>query len=94
MLKILIFLTLVSSCLCVFRFDNYTLYKVLAKNVDQLKTLQALEASESRFDFWSDPVANAESVTILSSPKDKGVLENYLNKNAIDFGILFPNIQE
>ncbi|RVE53887.1 hypothetical protein evm_001549 [Chilo suppressalis] len=76
-----------------FRFDNYSLYKVLPKNAAQIKLLQDLH-EDNKFDFWSDPVPRAEKVSILTSPKYKAYLESYLNINDIKFEVSLPNIQE
>lgn len=94
LLKILAIFLLATIATAKFRFDNYTLYKVLPNNVEQVRVLQELEDKDSRFDFWSDPVPSAESVSVLSSPADKSVLEEHLKSHGIDFSISFSNIQE
>lgn len=76
------------------RYDNYTLYKVLPKNSEQIKFLQDLQNNDSRFDFWTDPVASAEYVNILSSPEYKSEFENTLKSKNVDFTISSENIQE
>lgn len=77
-----------------FRFDNYTLYKVLPKNLGQIKLLQDLQASDVRYDFWTDPVTSAEFVNVLSSPDHKNEFENILTTHNVDFEITLANIQE
>lgn len=77
-----------------FRFDNYTLYRIVPKNADQIKLLQVLQDTDIRYDFWSDPVPSAEFVNIISSPLNKGDLEIFLNNNNMDFDIAMSNIQE
>lgn len=76
-----------------FRFDNYTLYKILPKSVEQVKLLQDLQ-DDLRYDFWNDPMPSAEFVNILSSPTNKRDLEYLLNGNEIKFNIAMDNIQE
>lgn len=94
MLKILY----ISSLLCVvnakFRFDNYTLYKIIPSSVEQIKVLQNLQEQNVRYDFWTDPVPTSQFVNILSSPEYKEDLENFLYKNRMSFEILMSNIQE
>ncbi|XP_037294172.1 zinc carboxypeptidase isoform X2 [Manduca sexta] len=77
-----------------FRFDNYTLYRILPKSLDEIKVLQNLYDSDSRFDFWKDPVPNAEYVSVVSAPQDKGEFETYLNRNGIEFEVAMQNIQD
>lgn len=77
-----------------FRFDNYTLYKILPKSVGQIKLLQSLQNTDLRYDFWSEPTPSKEYVNILSSPEYKGDLEGLLNGNGIKFEITMSNIQE
>lgn len=94
LLKIIPIFLLATTVAAKFRFDNYTLYKVLPNNVEQVKVLQNLQDSDSRFDFWSDPVPSAAFVSVLSSPEDKGTFEEYLKSHGIGFGVSFQNIQE
>ncbi|XP_075982741.1 zinc carboxypeptidase A 1-like [Anticarsia gemmatalis] len=77
-----------------FRFDNYTLYKIVPKNVDQINLLQKLQENDFRFDFWTDPVPSTSFVNILSSPGNKGDLENFMKNNNLDYEVTMPNIQE
>ncbi|KAL0868948.1 hypothetical protein ABMA27_007276 [Loxostege sticticalis] len=77
-----------------FRFDNYSLYKVLPKNVTQVKWIEELQNAEDMFDFWSEPQSHAEYVSILSSPENKSYLESFLKTRGINFEITLPNIQE
>lgn len=91
-------LLLIFPILCVvnakFRFDNYTLYKIIPNNVEQIKVLQNLEDLDNRYDFWSDPVPTAQYVNILSSPQNKAELEHVLKGNGMAFEITMSNIQE
>ncbi|KAG6454739.1 hypothetical protein O3G_MSEX008842 [Manduca sexta] len=94
MLKIVLlsFVLLAPSVLAKFRFDNYTLYKILPKN-GQIKLLQNLYEHDSRFDFWTNP-GRADFVSVMSSPENKAHLENLLHKNNVQFEITMGNIQE
>ncbi|XP_030028982.2 zinc carboxypeptidase [Manduca sexta] len=93
--KLILSLLLISFASCEkFRFDNYTLYKILPKNLNEVKVLKNLYDSDARFDFWKHPAPNAEYVTVVSAPKDKGELEGLLNRNGISFEIAMQNIQE
>lgn len=76
-----------------FRFDNYTLYKITPKNVDQVKVLQELQ-EDLRFDFWKEPTVADEFVNILVSPENKGDLESLLKGKNVAFDITMSNIQE
>lgn len=75
------------------RFDNYTLYKITPRNVEHLKLLQNLQ-NDIRFDFWKEPVATEEFVTLLAAPKDKIVLEELLDTNNVGKEIVMSNLQE
>ncbi|KAL4720710.1 hypothetical protein ACJJTC_009428 [Scirpophaga incertulas] len=75
------------------RFDNYTLYKALPKNLNEIKKLQELY-NDKRFDFWSDPAPYADYVSILSNLENKIYLEEYLSAHKINFIVTLPNIQE
>nr|XP_049704885.1 zinc carboxypeptidase A 1 [Helicoverpa armigera] len=77
-----------------FRFDNYTLYKVLPKNLEEIKLLEDLQNSGADFDFWDDPVPTADYINVLSKPELKNDLEGFLAEQGIDFVITLPNIQE
>uniref|UniRef100_A0A2A4J0Y5 Peptidase M14 domain-containing protein n=1 Tax=Heliothis virescens TaxID=7102 RepID=A0A2A4J0Y5_HELVI len=77
-----------------FRFDNYTLYKVLPKNLEEIKLLGDLQNSGADFDFWDDPVPTADYINVLSKPELKNDLEGFLEAQGIDFVITLPNIQE
>ncbi|XP_072929537.1 uncharacterized protein [Epargyreus clarus] len=94
-MKILILLVLSFSCvLCEkFRFDNYTLYKILPRNEKQIKVLQDLH-EENIYDFWTYPHKSADFVSILSNPKDRWYLEDLLTNNKINFEVPMTNIQE
>ncbi|CAD0204037.1 unnamed protein product [Chrysodeixis includens] len=77
-----------------FRFDNYSLYKVLPKNLDQIKVLGDLQHAAPEYDFWDDPVPTADYINIMSKPEMKNDLEAFLNKTGIDFVVTLPNVQE
>lgn len=77
-----------------FRFDNYTLYKVLPKNENHIKLLQELEQNDAKLDFWSGPAPSAEYVSIMASPEQKNKLEGFLNLNGIGYDIAMKNVQE
>ncbi|CAG9789471.1 unnamed protein product [Diatraea saccharalis] len=93
---IFLFITLTfSSVLCEkFRFDNYSLYKVTPNKNNHIDVLRELQNSELKFDFWNDPLPNAEHVLILSGPNEKEILENYLKKYDIKSEITINNVQE
>lgn len=77
-----------------FRFDNYSLYKVLPKSLKDVKYLQELQNAAPEFDFWDDPVPTADYINIVSKPELKKDLESFLASNEIDFVITQENIQE
>ncbi|XP_026742944.1 zinc carboxypeptidase-like [Trichoplusia ni] len=77
-----------------FRFDNYSLYKVLPKNLDQIKVLGDLQHASPEYDFWDDPVPTADYINIMSKPEMRNDLETFLNKTGIDFVVTLPNVQE
>lgn len=77
-----------------FRYDNYTLYKILPENDEHVKVLQNVHSSDLRFDFWIEPAPSMDFGMILSSPQDKGDLENILKKHEIKYEIKMSNIQE
>lgn len=89
----LLFLISIASC-DKFRFDNYTLYKILPQNVHQIQILQDVRNNDLRYDFWSEPAASLGYVSVMSSPQDKKDLENLLNRNQIKFEVKNNNIQE
>lgn len=79
-----------------FRFDDYTLYKILPKNEQEIKLLQQLQNSDNAYDydFWTDAVPAAEFVNIMSTPHKKAALESFLNTHGVQYEISIPNIQE
>ncbi|KAJ0173500.1 hypothetical protein K1T71_010649 [Dendrolimus kikuchii] len=77
-----------------FRFDNYTLYKILPQNDVQMKLLQSVQDNDMRYDFWTNPVPSAEFVIVMSSPEHKSDLENILNRNDVKYEVTMSNIQE
>ncbi|XP_075982738.1 zinc carboxypeptidase-like [Anticarsia gemmatalis] len=91
-LSILFFIISVSSEK--FRFDNYTLYKVIPKNVEEIQVLQNLQNSVPEFDFWDDVTPVSEYVNVLSKPELKGDLESFLSGAGIDFVVTLENIQD
>lgn len=91
-LLLIVFITF-SSCEK-FRYDNYTLYKILPKNVEQTKLLQKLQFSDNSYDFWNDAVPSATFVNIMSDPDQKAALEHFLNTNGVEFDISLTNVQE
>lgn len=76
-----------------FRFDNYSLYKVLPKNVEHVQFLEGLKETFKEYDFW-DEILVSQTVNILSIPEKKSDLENYLSGAGIDFEVTLENIQE
>lgn len=77
-----------------FRFDNYSLFKILPENDQQYKVLQDVRRDDSRFDFWTDPLPLREFVNVMTSPGDKADLEEILQKHGIKYEIVMKNIQE
>ncbi|XP_026743124.1 zinc carboxypeptidase-like [Trichoplusia ni] len=77
-----------------FRFDNYALYKILPKNLGEIKFLQGLYESDNRFDFWTVPGPFAEFVNVLSSPEHRNDLETFLVAHDIDYEIPQFNLQD
>lgn len=88
-----LFLISIASC-DKFRFDNYTLYKILPENSGQIKILQDVRDNDLRYDFWSEPSASLGYVSVMSSPQDRKDLEDLLNRNQIKFDVKINNIQE
>lgn len=84
----------VPNALSEFRFDNYTLYKIVLKDVEQVNFLKNLQDSDTRFDFWNDPIAPSSYVNVLTSPKDRNDFENIMKTKDMDFEINTNNIQE
>ncbi|CAG9789470.1 unnamed protein product [Diatraea saccharalis] len=77
-----------------FRFDNYSLYKILPTTDDHIKVLQDLQNEDPYLDFWKDPTPKVPFVMVLSSPDKKPKLENFLSQHGMDFEITIPNVQE
>ncbi|XP_045453066.1 zinc carboxypeptidase-like [Melitaea cinxia] len=90
-----IFIFCISLAACEkFRFDNYSLFKILPENDQQYKVLQDVQRDDSRFDFWTDPLPLREFVNVMTSPGDKADLEEILQKHGIKYEIVMKNIQE
>lgn len=68
-----------------FKFDNYTLYKILPKDSSDFVILQELYENDRRFDFWDDPIPTAEYLNVVAAPHDKIDLENILIQNNVAF---------
>lgn len=98
MIKSIAFLTFALFSVLVssekFRFDNYTLYRLLPENNDQITILQNLHKNHDTFDFWNVPRPNAKFLNVMSSPKDKSVLEGLLTSYGIKYEQTISNIQE
>ena len=93
-LKIFYFLSILFFCASdAFRYDNYTLYKVLPKNIEEIKILADLHNSHTEYDFWDDPVPTADYINVVSKPELKNDLEDLLGTYGIDFVVTVPNIQ-
>ncbi|XP_050664216.1 zinc carboxypeptidase-like [Leptidea sinapis] len=88
-----IFLVTFACASAKFRFDNYTLYKILPENERHISLLRGLQ-EDARFDFWTDPSPLLNFVSVLSSPGYKHELENFLNENDIQFTISLPDVQD
>lgn len=76
------------------RFDNYSLYKVLPKNENDIILLQDLAFNHIEYDFWTEPVPSAEYINIMASPPQKTALEAFLNFYDIDYNVSMKNVQE
>lgn len=98
MVNIIYFIAFLLTPYCVlsekFRFDNYTLYKILPDNGQHIKLLQDVEDNDLRFDFWTSPGPSVDFVNVMSSPEHRNYLENFLNNNNIRFNISMQNVQE
>ncbi|VVC88556.1 unnamed protein product, partial [Leptidea sinapis] len=92
-LAIYLFLVTFACASAKFRFDNYTLYKILPENERHISLLRGLQ-EDARFDFWTDPSPLLNFVSVLSSPGYKHELENFLNENDIQFTISLPDVQD
>lgn len=77
-----------------FRYDNYTLYKVLPENEQQIKLLQKVQELDTRFDFWNELGPLVNFALIVSGPQDKNDFENILKENKIKYEIKMKSIQE
>ncbi|CAH0690327.1 unnamed protein product [Spodoptera exigua] len=84
----------VSNVLSEFRFDNYALYKIIPKDVEQVNYLKTIQNSDAGYDFWNDPASPAGYVNVLTSPENRNEFENVLKSKNIDFEINTENIQE
>lgn len=93
--NIIPFLFLALTCVFAekFRFDNYTLYKIYPKNLDQISLLRNLQM-DTRFDFWTDPTPSTKFVNIMSAPESKIELETFFSDNDFTVEVTMPNIQE
>ncbi|CAH2094778.1 unnamed protein product [Euphydryas editha] len=77
-----------------FRFDNYSVFKIIPETEQQYQILQDIRRDDPRYDFWTDPLPLREFVNVMSSPGDKTYLEDILQKNEIKYEIVMQNIQE
>ncbi|CAK1550141.1 unnamed protein product [Leptosia nina] len=76
-----------------FRYDGYTLYKILPENDKHINLLQELQ-NDTRYDFWTEPAPGSEFVNVMSSPGHKNEFEDLLNRNGVKFTISMTNVQE
>ncbi|XP_049878173.1 zinc carboxypeptidase-like [Pectinophora gossypiella] len=94
LLSLTLFISLTSVLCEPFRFDNFSLFKVVPDDAHHIKLLQDLQNSDINYDFWTDPVPSAEFVSIMTSPMNKVALEHFLSLHGIKYEITMPNIQE
>jgi len=88
------FLALIASaCSQIVRYDNFTLYRVVPKTNDQVKTLVDLEESNiNQYDFWTHPKGVGVPVDILVSPKRQGKLFEIISD--MDHEVVMKNLQD
>lgn len=77
-----------------FRYENYTLYKALPEDEQQMKFLLNMQDFDTRFDFWNEPGPFVKYALIVSSPDNKYDLETIFNENKIKYEIKMNNVQE
>ncbi|XP_047512876.1 zinc carboxypeptidase-like [Pieris napi] len=77
-----------------FKFDNYTLYKILPENANDIQVLRNIQENDQRYDFWTNPAPILDFVNVMSSPEHKNDLEVILNDNGIKFTVSMSNVQE
>ncbi|KAI8424821.1 hypothetical protein MSG28_006750 [Choristoneura fumiferana] len=64
------------------------------QNAEQVKILRNLQDTDLRYDFWTEPVASAEYVQVMTSPENKLDFQNFLIANNINAEISMNNVQE
>jgi len=93
LLTILAFGTTLS--VAVERFDNFTVYRLVPKNTNELNVLAELQNTPlNGYDFWTYPKGVGMSVDILVSPQRQTNFKDLIHKNEIQYEVLMENIQE
>ena len=70
-------------------------HKVLkfTPSVGQFQKLSKFENAPG-FDFWKTPRQPGDNMDVMVAPEHYGTFKRFLEKNKIDYKILFDNVQE
>ncbi|KAF5300683.1 hypothetical protein FQA39_LY11045 [Lamprigera yunnana] len=75
------------------RYDNYTVYRVIPRNIRQLNLLRKYEETNV-FDFWSDVTRINANIDIMVGPKELRHFEKLTNVVNLESRVMIPNVQD
>lgn len=75
------------------RFDDYQVYRVIPKTIEQINVLRELEANPHGYDFWTDVSKIDQPVDIMVPPHLKYSFLDFLALQNLDVHVWIDNVQ-
>lgn len=75
------------------RFDNFQVYRVIPKTIEQIAILKELEDNPQGYMFWSDVRHLGQPVHIMVPPHLKYNFEDFLKLRKLDGHVWIENVQ-
>ncbi|GBP92800.1 Zinc carboxypeptidase A 1 [Eumeta japonica] len=76
-----------------YRYDNYTLYRIVPRDENELTVLRDIHRSSHAYEFWKEPSRVDEFTSLVSPSELRSDLEDVFMRNDIDYEISIANIQ-
>ncbi|CAG9856924.1 unnamed protein product [Phyllotreta striolata] len=76
------------------KYDDYTVYKAIPENENQLATLKSLQHDITfQLDFWTEPKKVGIPVDIMVPPERKEYVQDTFERHQIKYDVMIENVQ-
>ncbi|XP_077503073.1 uncharacterized protein LOC144113694 [Amblyomma americanum] len=85
---------LFSACNARVSFQGHKLVRAYLNSMSSVELLRNLQTNNTHLDFWDEPVAPDQNITIRLPPSEASMFQKHLELSGIQYTVLTDNLQE